>query len=90
MPILPTSYSASQADGKTHMTACGEVYVKLARGPLSISLQAVVVSDLGCSIFAGVTFMRDNNIQLDIPRDSIIIQGKHKTHTTLDQHLSLR
>ena len=78
MPISPTSHSASKADGKTHMRACGEVHVKLARGSLSFSLQAVVVSDLDCDILAGVPFMRDNDIQLDIPRNCIIIQGKHK------------
>ena len=60
------------------MRACREVHVKLARGSLSFSLQAVVVSDLDCDILAGVPFMRDNDIQLDIPHNCIIIQGKHK------------
>ena len=78
MPISSTSHSASQADGKCHTRACGEVHVKLARGPLSFSLQAVVVSDLDCDMLAGVPFMRDNDIQLDIPCNCIIIQGKHK------------
>ena len=76
MPISPTSHSASQADGKTHMRACGGVHVKLARSQLFFYLQAVVISDLDCDIL--VPFMRDNDIQLDIPRHCIIIQGKHK------------
>ena len=76
MPISPTSHFASQADGKIHIRAFGEV--KLARGPLSFSLQAIVVSELDCNILAGLPFMRDNDIQLDVPRNCIIIQGKHK------------
>ena len=89
MPISPTSHSASQADGKTHMKACGEVHVRLARGALSSQLQAVVVSDLDCDILAGVPFMRDNNILLDIPHDRIIIQGKHLVSYS-PQHRSTR
>ena len=64
LQMAQTSHSASQADGKTHMRACGEVHVKLASGPLSFSLQAVVVSDLDCDILAGVPFGRDNGIQV--------------------------
>ena len=78
MPISPTSPSVSQVDDKIHIMACGEIHVKLTRSPLSCCLQALVVPDLNCDILAGVPFMRDNDIQLVIPRNCIIIQSKHK------------
>ena len=77
MPIHPTTQLASQADGKTKLTMCGEVHVKLSRGDLQFSLEAVVVQELDCDILAGVPFMRENDIVLDIPKDNIIIKGKH-------------
>ena len=52
MPIHPTTQLASQADGKTKLTMCGEVHVKLSRGDLHFSLEAVVVPELDCDILA--------------------------------------
>jgi hypothetical protein len=74
--MSPTSHSASQADGKTKMSACGEIHVTLTRGDQAFNLQAVVVKELDVDILAGVPFMRDNGIVLDLPNDSIIIGKK--------------
>ena len=35
MPISPTLHTASQADGKTKMSACGEIHVTITKGSLS-------------------------------------------------------
>ena len=77
LPISETSHTASQADGKTKLHACGETHVVLARGDIKFTLQAVVVKELDCDILAGMPFMRDNNIILDIPHDRIILFNKH-------------
>ena len=42
MPILHTLHTASQADGKTKMSACGEIHVTITKGSLSFMLEAVV------------------------------------------------
>ena len=78
MPIHPTTQLASQADGKTKLTMCGKVHVKLSRGDLQFSLEVVVVQELDC-VLAGVPFMRENDIFIGIPKDDIIIKSKHFT-----------
>ena len=80
MPIQPTTQSASQADRKTKMTMCGEVHVRLSRGDIQFSLEAVVVKELDCDILAGVPFMKYNDIVLNMPNDTIIIRGRHVTY----------
>ena len=82
MPLEPTSHTASQADGKTTLTPCGEVHVTLTRNDLSFSLQAIVVAELDCEILVGVPFMKCNDIVLDLPHDRIIIRDKlHISYT---------
>ncbi|MES9905325.1 MAG: RNase H-like domain-containing protein [Sedimenticola sp.] len=76
-PISKTKHTASQADGKTQLNACGEVNITLCRGDLKFNLQAVVVEDLDCDILAGMPFMKHNNIVLDIPKDRLVVNGKH-------------
>ena len=78
MNILPTTHTASQADGKTKLTTCGEVHINLTRGELSLSLQAVVVEELDCDVLGGMPFMQDNDIVLDLPKHKIVIGGKHE------------
>ena len=88
MDIRPTAHSANQADGKTKLDTCGEVHVVLTRGDISLSLQAVVVRELNCDILGGVPFMRENGIVLDLPKDNIIIAGKHKIPYFLERDTS--
>jgi hypothetical protein len=76
--IKTTTHTASQADGKTSLTVCGEVHLTLCRGSIQFDLQALVVKDLGCDLLVGMPFMKDNGIILDIPGDRIVIAGKHK------------
>ena len=77
MSIFPTKYAASQADGKTKLTTQGEVHVILTRNDRKFPLQALVVEELHCDILAGVPFMQQNDIVLDLPNDNIIIAGKY-------------
>ena len=54
---------------------CGEVRVMLSRGKHKFTLQAVVVEELDRDILAGVPFMTDSNIVLDMPNNRIIVTG---------------
>ncbi len=71
MPINPTSHTASQADGTTKLQACGEIHITLSRGDKQFKLQAVVVKHLDSDILAGMPFLKENGIVLDIPRDTL-------------------
>jgi hypothetical protein len=77
MSISPTRHAANQADGKTKMTTKGEAHVTLTRNDMKFQLQALVVEELDCDILAGVPFMKQNGIVLDLPNDSIVIAGKY-------------
>jgi hypothetical protein len=76
LKIHPTSHSASQADGVTHMTTCGEVYLTLTRNDYTLPIEAIVVKELGCDIIGGAPFLEANNIVLDMPQCQIVIAGK--------------
>jgi len=90
MDIKPTSHTASQADGKTKLKACGEIHVTLTQADISFSLQAVCMQDLDCDILAGVPFMRENNIVLDLPKDRLIVQGKPITYESRKKASSIK
>ena len=89
IPISKTTHIANQADGKTQLQACGETCITLSRGTFKFQLEALVVKQLDCEILAGMPFMKDNNIILDIPKDQIIIDDKHcityTKHNLLDK-----
>lgn len=77
MNIENTNHTANQADGKTKLDVVGEVHVTLSRGKFSFKLDAIVVKELDCDLLAGMSFLRENGIALDIPSDSIIIGKNH-------------
>lgn len=55
---------------------CGEVQVILTRGEMVFKLHAVVVKELDCEILAGMPFLNDHEMVLDIPKNKIHV-GKH-------------
>ena len=69
-------HTASQTDGKTHISTCGEVTMTVTKGDCVLTVQAVVVDSLDCDILGGVPFLKSNNIILDLPQESIVINGK--------------
>ncbi|KAK6194705.1 hypothetical protein SNE40_000288 [Patella caerulea] len=73
VPILPTKHTASQADGKSKLTIIGEIHIIVTRGAMQLKLDALVVQDLDAEILGGMPFLKQNNIVLDIPNDSIRI-----------------
>ncbi len=77
LEIHPTIHSANQADGHTKMKTCGEAFSTLTRNDVSLTMEAIVMQDLGCDIIGGAPFMEKNGIVLDMPNRSIIIQGRH-------------
>lgn len=76
LDIHPTSHSASQADGRTKMTTCGEVFLTVTRGDMSFPIEAIVMKDLGCDLIGGAPFMEKNGIVLDMPNRTIVIHDK--------------
>ncbi len=80
LKISQTTHTANQADGKTKLDIRGEVQIELSRGARKLSLEALVVRDLDCDILAGMSFLEDNQISLDIPNHRIIIGGKDIIH----------
>ena len=82
MPISPTTHTASQADGKTKLTPCGEVHITLSRGAVKLPLDALVVKELDTDVLVGMPFMKANNIRLDIANDKISL-GKETIHYKL-------
>ena len=76
MPIYPTKHTANLADGHTPLQAMGEVHASLSHGSLQLKFEALVVRKLDCDILAGVPFMEQNKIVLNIPQQSIIINNK--------------
>ena len=72
-PIKNTTHSAQQADGNSQLKTVGETHVTLSVGKCKLQFEAVVVTNLGSEILAGMGFLRVNNIKLDIPNDRIII-----------------
>ena len=77
MTISPTQHVANQADGKTRMTTMEEVDIILPRNDMKFPLKALVVKELDCDILAGVPFMRQNKIVLDLTNDRIVIDSKY-------------
>lgn len=90
-----TSQLVHQADGQTQLEVCGEVQVTLTRDNLLFKLHAVVVTKLDCDILAGMPFLKDHGIVLDIPKNVIHVgehhtipcEGKKKSHTTHQEEL---
>ena len=71
-------HTASQADGVSKMKPLGEVTFTVTRGSYSLPLEAIVVEELDCDILGGMPFLKANKILIDIPNDTLILNGKHK------------
>ena len=57
LKLKPTNHSASQADGKTHLAARGEVHVCFTYWDLTLPMEAIVMEDLGCDVIGGAQFL---------------------------------
>ena len=53
----------------------GETMINLTRDNLHFQTSAIVVPSLDCDILAGVPFIMENNIILDLPRGTFEING---------------
>lgn len=73
LPIQTTSHSAAQADGLTNLEPVGETHINLSHGKRFLKFDALVVKNLGSEVLAGMPFMKENSIKLDIPNDQISI-----------------
>ena len=71
LDIRPTPHSASQADGKTPLSACGEVHLTFTRADLTLPTDAIVLEDLSCDVIGGTPFLESNKIILDLTNHDI-------------------
>ena len=76
IPIKKTMHGTSQADGKSKMSPCGETHITLSRGHCCFELEAIIVRELDCDILAGMPFLIDNNMVIDFPKETIVIDGQ--------------
>ena len=77
LDILPTNQKARQVDG-TLIPTVGKVIGTFTRGSISLPFAALVSKTIANATFlAGMDFMKQNKIMLDIPRERIIIQDKY-------------
>jgi hypothetical protein len=72
LPMQNCRQDAWQADGKCKLEKCGEVNFVLTRGKLQFHMNAIVVKDLNCEVLAGVPFLKDNHISVDIPHIELL------------------
>ena len=72
-----TCHTAKQADGVSKLASKGEVHIIVTRGNIKFLCQAIVVERLDTDILGGMPFFKTNKIVLDVPNDTVIVNGKH-------------
>ena len=73
--IYKTNHKAIQVDGKSCLNVLGEIHSTLTRGPIELTLSALVVSDLGTDLLCGTDFHKVNDISSRIAKGTITIKG---------------
>jgi hypothetical protein len=79
LKILPTKQKALQADG-SNLDSRGEVTFTLTWNTLQFTLNAMVVASLDCEVLAGMPFLHDIEITINVPGIYIIVQNSHKIY----------
>ena len=82
LPIVKSTQSACLADGKTKLDVTGEVHTQLHHQKTHFKLDALVVRNLDVELLAGMNFLEDNHIILDIPSSMLRIGSKSIAYTT--------
>lgn len=77
IPILDTTHTIAQQADKTHLHVIGEACFTVNPGPVSLYIEALVVKNLTCDVLAGMPFLRNNKVVIDIPGQQIQVCGKH-------------
>ena len=86
--IRPNSQLSKLADGKTKMTAAGEIEETFYRNNWQVRFHAIVTKDLHCDFIAGTNFMKENNIIQDFSNNNIKVHNKYTVPET-NRHLIL-
>ena len=89
LPIVKSTQSACLADGKTKLDVTGEVHTQLHHQKTHFKLDALVVRNLDVELLAGMNFLEDNHIILDIPSSMLRIGSKSIAYTTRAPGLSI-
>ena len=80
--IKPNSQLSSLADGKTKMSAVGEIHETFYRNNWSVPFHAIVTENLHTDFVGGNNFLKENNITQNINEKNVIIQGKYTVPET--------
>ena len=86
--IRPNSQLSKLADGKTKMTAAGEIEEVFHRNNWQVRFHAIVTKDLHCDFVAGTNFMKENSIVQDFTNNTIKIHNKYTVPET-NKHIIL-
>ena len=81
LQVYPSPHSAIQADGDSSLEVVGEIHTTiLMDNYISLPLHAVVVRKLKAGLLVGMSFMRENKIVIDMPNNSIMVDGNNVVH----------
>ena len=78
LEICPTSHSAVLADGDSRLAVIGEIHSTITMdSKVTLPFNALVVTKLDAGLIAGMSFMRQHGVVIDIPNRALLIQGCH-------------
>ena len=78
LQIHPSRHSAILADGNSQLNVVGEIHTSMIMDDvLTLPFNAVVVTELKAGLIAGMDFMKENKVVIDIPNRSLIFPNDH-------------
>ena len=79
LKVYPSSHSAILADGNSRLTVVGEIHSSMVMdNDLVLPVNAVVVTK--ARLIIGMDFLKENNVVIDIPNDSLIFSDQRKVY----------
>ena len=70
------------ADGETRQKSKGEIHEVFTRDKWSVKFDALVLDDLSCEFYGGMSFQKQNGIDILNTTDEIVIQNKYRIYST--------
>ena len=81
LKVYPSSHSAILADGNSRLTVVGEIHSSMFMdNDLVLPINAVDVTKLKAGLIIGMDFLKENNVVIDIPNDSLIFPDQRKVY----------
>ena len=77
LKVYPSSNGAILADGNSRLTVVSEIHSSMVMdNDLVLPINAVVVTKLKAGLIIGMDFLKENNVIIDIPNDSLILSDQ--------------